>query len=223
MKACKECSKPFESTIRSKLYCSLACQKAHGKRIYREKARNRKYAERGLVPGQTLCKECGCIFEFKHNGTKYCSIRCREIGHTKIVQANAIKQAQLSKEKRRNRVRECCQCGKVFSPSYSEKYCSDECRKNGVKKSIKRKWLKDSYGITVDQFDELKRKQNNQCLICGQSKKLVVDHCHSNGHVRGLLCSNCNSGIGLLGEDVSNLKNAIKYLKERHCTGPLDQ
>jgi len=43
---------------------------------------------------------------------------------------------------------------------------------------------------------------------------LVVDHCHSTGKVRGLLCSNCNRGIGMLQERVDILQNAIDYLKE---------
>lgn len=43
-------------------------------------------------------------------------------------------------------------------------------------------------------------------------KKLSVDHCHKTGKVRGLLCSNCNTAIGLLKEDINVLKNAINYL-----------
>ena len=43
--------------------------------------------------------------------------------------------------------------------------------------------------------------------------KLVVDHCHKNGQVRGLLCHNCNRALGLLGDDIGSIKNCIEYLE----------
>lgn len=56
--------------------------------------------------------------------------------------------------------------------------------------------------------------QNNKCLICCKVKKLVVDHDHNTGLVRGLLCDTCNRGIGYLKEEVEILRNAIKYLEK---------
>jgi len=44
------------------------------------------------------------------------------------------------------------------------------------------------------------------------SMKLVVDHCHEGGQVRGLLCHNCNRALGLLKDDVDTLQKAIDYL-----------
>ena len=57
------------------------------------------------------------------------------------------------------------------------------------------------------------QEQNNVCLICKQEKKLVVDHCHDTGTVRGLLCSECNTSIGLLKETPQYFVNAIQYLE----------
>ena len=69
-------------------------------------------------------------------------------------------------------------------------------------------------GITEEQFNALFAEQKGACAICGKvGIYLDIDHCHTGGHVRGLLCKACNSGIGFLGDDVDTLKAAIKYLK----------
>lgn len=67
-------------------------------------------------------------------------------------------------------------------------------------------------------FEDMVRKQNNLCAICGEKeivedRCLSIDHCHKTGKVRGLLCRTCNSGIGFLKDDIYLLKKAIKYLK----------
>jgi hypothetical protein len=72
------------------------------------------------------------------------------------------------------------------------------------------------YGITVEYFNLLLEQQNNLCAICfKQPKKLHIDHCHKSGKVRALLCSKCNTSLGLLNEDVQIFNNAIQYL-EKH-------
>lgn len=46
-----------------------------------------------------------------------------------------------------------------------------------------------------------------------QRQKIVIDHCHATGRIRGLLCHNCNRALGLLKDSEENLKRAIEYLK----------
>jgi hypothetical protein len=72
--------------------------------------------------------------------------------------------------------------------------------------------LRSWYGISKDQYDSMYQSQNGACKICTKKTKLVVDHDHKTGSVRGLLCSKCNQGIGLLKENVTALQNAIEYL-----------
>lgn len=73
--------------------------------------------------------------------------------------------------------------------------------------------LSRNYGITDSDYQVMYADQSGCCQICRQHHDvLCVDHCHSTGRVRGLLCNNCNRAIGLLGDSVSNLENAIKYL-----------
>lgn len=73
------------------------------------------------------------------------------------------------------------------------------------------------YGIEPEQLRALEKKQKHQCAICkgkrtGPGNRLHIDHCHDSLKVRGLLCSKCNTMLGLAGEDATVLRNAIAYL-----------
>lgn len=69
------------------------------------------------------------------------------------------------------------------------------------------------YGITLAQYDAMVISQGGKCAICGRaSERLVVDHDHVTGMVRGLLCDPCNLGIGKLGDTVAALIAATAYL-----------
>lgn len=78
----------------------------------------------------------------------------------------------------------------------------------------RRRILKSRYGITPEQFQELYDKQLGKCAICQQTyhSTLHIDHDHSNGQIRGLLCNNCNRGIGHFKDSTELLENASKYL-----------
>lgn len=82
----------------------------------------------------------------------------------------------------------------------------------------RRRILKSRYGITPERFDELYEQQHGACAICKQAyhATLHIDHDHSNGQIRGLLCNNCNRGLGHFKDDAARLEEAIRYLqKER--------
>ena len=72
------------------------------------------------------------------------------------------------------------------------------------------------YGLTQDQYEQLLLEQTNQCAICNQEFATTphVDHCHETGKVRGLLCRKCNSGLGMLKDNIDNLVRAITYLSK---------
>ena len=69
------------------------------------------------------------------------------------------------------------------------------------------------YNLGEHDYVELVDKQGGQCVICGKTCALVVDHCHTSGRVRGLLCSLCNTGLGALGDDPDRLRAAAEYLE----------
>lgn len=77
---------------------------------------------------------------------------------------------------------------------------------------------KKKYGITLIQYNELLQKQNNACAICKKTKAgtrrkhFVVDHNHSTGNVRGLLCYGCNRALHTL-DNFQLLAAATEYIK----------
>ena len=72
--------------------------------------------------------------------------------------------------------------------------------------------LKRKYNITKEIYLQMKKDQNDTCKICRLEKELVVDHCHSTGKVRGLLCHLCNTLIGFAYENTDILSSAITYV-----------
>ena len=95
------------------------------------------------------------------------------------------------------------------------KYQKDYMKKYRKNKPLKVRGfkLKQKYGITLDDFNFLLAKQNGFCAICKINKATHVDHCHTTKKVRGILCNNCNTGIGMLKENLKFLSNAITYLE----------
>lgn len=75
------------------------------------------------------------------------------------------------------------------------------------------------YGITLKDYENMLEKQDYKCKICKKEqetlkKPLVVDHNHTTGKIRGLLCDNCNVGLGRFNDSVSLCKECVKYLEE---------
>lgn len=101
-------------------------------------------------------------------------------------------------------------------------YRCKECVKAGVtprtpevQKRYLDKRLMRQYGITSEQYDEMVRRQQGQCLICQDvPAKLVIDHDHETGLVRGLLCQKCNAGLGIFSDSSDVLQRAINYLRD---------
>jgi hypothetical protein len=128
----------------------------------------------------------------------------------------------------------CCRrCGVQFRRRHKTgqipKYCSRRCAlKNWAEKNPKRraelnrKHNTSKYGLTVDELDCLIDEQGGKCAICrqpppgvsGTAATLHVDHCHATGRVRALLCSKCNTAIGLMSDSPSLLRSAAQYLED---------
>lgn len=74
-----------------------------------------------------------------------------------------------------------------------------------------------TYGLSEEQFSALLHEQRGACAICRKRfvKRPVIDHDHATGKVRGLLCRQCNSGIGMFGDQPSMLLLAASYLCKR--------
>jgi len=109
----------------------------------------------------------------------------------------------------------CKKCQIKMARDYQAKNL-DSLRRNRRKENLKR------FGLSSEAYDELLSSQNGVCAICkgheprhrsdGTRKPLCVDHSHATGKVRGLLCSKCNTAIGLLQDDAQIVANAAAYL-----------
>jgi len=125
----------------------------------------------------------------------------------------------------------CLSCGKHPSPCQPCRERNKEYmrrKRAGIPQEQKsREWhskrhyyLKYKYGITEQQYDDMFNAQGSKCAICGSTEtkdkkrhRLVVDHDHATGAVRGLLCSSCNKALGLFSDSIETMYSAIKYLK----------
>jgi len=87
--------------------------------------------------------------------------------------------------------------------------------------------LRDGFGLSLIDYNKMLHAQKEVCAICnqpethkrnGKLKALAVDHDHKTGAIRGLLCSDCNTGIGKLKDDPEVLRSAIRYLEASRIT-----
>lgn len=103
-------------------------------------------------------------------------------------------------------------------------YCGERCRKKHYRHKDKRKERLKKYGLTPETFAEMLTSQGGKCAICRQPPKefnLHVDHCHSTGRVRGLLCKRCNQHIGAFEDSPALLRRAAEYLDNSQLALPL--
>jgi len=136
--------------------------------------------------------------------------------------------AEYSKNNRSKFIRTPEQKG-IYNTRRREEYASNNEFRKQVKEKVKnwqhnnpskrRNQRLSKYGITLEQFNDMLEKQNGKCAVCGYSDTSdtnffpVVDHCHDTGKVRGILCMNCNMGIGKFKDNEIYLYNALVYLK----------
>jgi hypothetical protein len=146
------------------------------------------------------CKKCG-------NTLRYTSM-------TGCV--NCIKESSIKRLENGN-IKEWVEKNREKVNAYNKKRYSQLSPEE--KKKRNRKQQISLYGLTVEQYDAMLTKQNGVCAICGKSERssskgvLSIDHDHSNGKVRGLLCDTCNRGLGHFYDNIFLLYNAIEYLK----------
>jgi len=105
----------------------------------------------------------------------------------------------------------CKQCGKMFA--------SEPVNKEEHKLKKREYDLKKDFGISLNEYNDIYMLQNGQCGICGIHQKdlkisLSVDHDHLTGKIRGLLCTKCNTALGLYNDNEETLLKAILWLRK---------
>lgn len=111
----------------------------------------------------------------------------------------------------------CKVCVCIYSKAWGIKNIGKRRAKQNKYQRTKR--IAQRYGLTVEGWDVMFKKQKGECSICRRSqedvgKRFHVDHCHENGKVRSLLCAKCNLIIGMVNEDPNILVAMAEYLRQ---------
>lgn len=114
------------------------------------------------------------------------------------------------KNKDKIKVKQALYWAEVYKPIAAANYLKYKTKYKDYK-------LKTTFGITLNEYELRLKKQNNCCAICNRNRfefniDFAVDHCHITGKVRGLLCSNCNNGLGRFKDSVETIVCAASYL-----------
>jgi len=177
------------------------------------------------------CKRCNKEFsrnkgDINRGRIKYCSRVCSDAIKKETAKVTAEKVLRLGRKqcKMCHKTRVLTKFPKNNTVTGYYSYCydckravnreQDKRRKHSItrKEWSRKAYLKRTYGMTSEQYEELEKSQNGGCAICGSTNRLAVDHDHSTGAIRGLLCHNCNRGLGMFKDDSTRLTNAIRYL-----------
>lgn len=136
-----------------------------------------------------VCPKCG----IEHDGTQY---RCRKC------------YAEWGREWRRNNRERSREIVRNYQRRHPEK----------IKRNDRSHHLRSTYGITLEEYENLFESQGRKCAICGSpssggpGRNFHVDHDHKTGKVRGLLCCNCNFVVGHSLDNPEILMRAADYL-----------
>lgn len=136
---------------------------------------------------QVYCIECRRIYDLEHKNERSARSHSWYVSHRDDVKKKSVIWGNNNRDKKRE--------------------------------SARRTLLKMKYGITPEDFNELLAHQGGQCAICSANEpgdeQWHIDHNHETGQIRGLLCRNCNIGIGFFGDKPWLLRAAAGYLEER--------
>ncbi|ERR1700677_3375205 len=185
--SCKGCSTKFETTDARKNYCGNECRWKHLNSI--RPTSKTEFRD---------CVVCGKAFQPMQKtgpGRKWCSEPCRH-----VMGGNPVRLAKMASGE------------------------ADAAQLHAASVAKRRHSLKKTFGISLEQFNMMLEQQNGVCAICKQpetakngwnskTRFLAVDHCHSTGKIRGLLCTQCNQGLGNFRDDAARMKAAIHYLE----------
>lgn len=206
---CGACGKVFQPTAGAPAgYCSLECRRAGRAASVRRYSATVGYAPKDYP--ERPCRHCGELFKPWRSNQVNCSDICKQLG-----QALRIRYGKGPVP--------CATCQTTLVDRKPGRPVCDSCRKDPRKRpghEQKRRLRK--YGVTQEWYDATFLAQGSRCAICLTTepggKGWAIDHCHSGGGARGILCSNCNSAIGLLKEDTGAIRRAIDYLERVNGT-----
>jgi hypothetical protein len=191
-------------------------------------------------PDPQVCPTCHMTFQPKRkNRSTYCSQRCGSAARAalavsipkaprkilvvdgrkrcnKCLEWKPVTEFGVRKDRKSTPLSECRRCSAARALAYSR---SD--RGRDTRYAYK-------YGVSIEWYEMKLAEQSGVCAICGTlpdqndpvHPRLVVDHCHTSGDARGLLCFRCNLVLGLAGEQPAVLRSAVDYLARTNDFAP---
>lgn len=206
---CGGCGKVFRPTQGAPAgYCGQRCRHEARKAVGRRYAASVEYV--GKDYPERPCGYCGEAFKPWRSNQVNCSDICKQLG-------------QASRNRYGKGPVPCAACGSTLVERKPGRPVCGPCRKDPRERpghEQKRRLRK--YGVTQEWYDSTLSAQGGRCAICLTAepggKGWAIDHCHSGGGARGILCPNCNSAIGLLKEDTGVIRRAIDYLERVNGT-----
>lgn len=181
----------------------------------------------------SVCKKHGKYYEdeaYITKTSKYSggiSLKCKKCAHEKRVihyaknREKAIKDAATWKKENRKRVIELVQKDRINNPEKYKKWRDEYYERN--KKDINTRAICRYHGLDIQSYEAMIKAQDNKCAVCGKTEtrkfrgkdmRLCVDHDHVTGKIRGLLCHDCNTGLGKFLDSPDLLTKAAIYLME---------
>lgn len=223
MRHCQVCGKEFEPSRAGHSLCSQTCRMKRWQDAH----------PRQRVVYQSQCVACGKAIESEKPGRRFCSTQCRWTYRNQMRPTTqdldrkcSVCGTTFQPHQVRGVGKQCCseacrlERRKLLKQKRYEKLSDGS--DDGKRRIRKGDQLK-IYGISLSRYDEMLAAQNGLCAICGKAetshssrggvKMLSVDHCHKKGHVRKLLCSSCNWGLGNFRDDPALLRAAADYLE----------
>lgn len=180
-----------------------------------------------------ICKDCRNLSNrnWRNSNPQLWDIQKEKNKLKKRSKEGMLAKRQLRLDLIKNNKNLCSSCKEIkhiknFSKSNFSKVGYDNRCKTCLSIINKNQKLKKEYNLTLEQFTNILNSQENCCAICKikfiENMKMCVDHNHKENFVRGILCDNCNRGIGLLKDNLQTLYSAVKYLKASPLKIPLN-
>lgn len=173
------------------------------------------------------CKEISIMRASRTKAAKECGACAKRVSGTRVVDGyKTCSTCEVSQKVEEFYLREkssdryMSQCKTCLSTAASIRWGTLEgFSTRGIDRSRKYS-LQTKYGLTINDFNNMHKECNGECQICKihvnklKGYNLYVDHCHTTGVIRGLLCNACNTALGNFKDDITTLENAILYLSQ---------
>lgn len=176
-----------------------------------------RFAESEVIKdGQRICRRCQTWKDFSEYGKSKVGVAGIK-ANCRTCENELARQRYASGEVGVRRVEQ----KRLYDKARYERKKAEGVQIGGDPFKARIRMLQRNYGLTPEAYEAMAEAQNNQCLICRTSaeeirnNRLVVDHCHATGFVRGLLCPKCNLLLGHADDTIELLEQAIIYLRDR--------